>query len=83
MSNTINLEDALDEIHAAVLSVLPPDLLDLSDVDAARARLAGLFDAMPVPELPDTVTISEAQAPGIDGEPDVRVKVYRSRVARG
>lgn len=76
MTDVINLEEALDEGHAAVLSVLPPDLLDLSDIDAGRARIAALFDAMPAPALPDSVTVSEVQVPGVDSDPDVRVKMY-------
>jgi len=77
MSNVINLEEALDEAHAAALSMMPADLLDLSDIDAGRARIASLFEAMPVPEPLANVTISEVQAPGIDDEPTVRVKLYR------
>ena len=77
MSNTINLDEALDEMHGAVLSVLPPDLLDLTDIDVARARIAGLFEAMPVPDMPSNVTVSEVHVPGYGGDPEVRVKLYR------
>jgi len=73
----INLEEALDEMHAAVLGVLPPTLLDLSDLAACRAQIDAVLGATPVPPMPDGVEISEVQVPGHDGDPDVRVKMYR------
>lgn len=76
MTNVINLEDALDEMHAAVLAMLPPTLLDLSDLAACRAQLDMVLGATPVPPMPDNVTISEVHVPGFDGDPDVRVKLY-------
>lgn len=76
MTNTIDLDNALDEEHAAVLTMLPPDLLDLTDINVARTRIAGLFSAMPTPEMPDGVTVSELHVPGFDGAPEVRVKFY-------
>ncbi|MGB3736833.1 MAG: alpha/beta hydrolase [Ilumatobacter sp.] len=76
MTDAIDLEAVLDEHHGAVVSMMPPDLFDLSDIDVGRARLDGLLAAMPAPEMPDGVTITEAFAPSLDGAPDVRVKVY-------
>lgn len=76
MTEAINLESVLDDQHAAVLSMLPPTLMDMSDIPAARAQLNGLLAAMPSPELPPEVTITERFAPSLDGAPDVRVKVY-------
>lgn len=76
MTAAIDLDSALDEQHAAVLSMLPPDLMDMSDIPAARARLGGLLAMMPAPELPADVTITEVMAPSVDGAPDVRLKVY-------
>lgn len=76
MTDAIDLDSALDEMGAMVLSFLPPDLMDLSDIDAARARLEGLLGAMPAPPMPDDVEVSEVFAPSLDGGPDVRVKVY-------
>jgi acetyl esterase/lipase len=76
MTTPINLDDALDEMHGAVLGALPPDLLDLSDIDTARSRLEAVLGMMPAPELPGGVTISEQQVPGFDDDPTVRVKVY-------
>ncbi|MFK7920185.1 MAG: alpha/beta hydrolase [Ilumatobacter sp.] len=76
MTEAIDLEAVLDEQHAAVLSMLPPTLMDMSDIPAARAQLNGLLAAMPSPELPPEVTVTEAFVPSLDGAPDVRVKVY-------
>ncbi len=76
MSQPIDLEAVLDEDCAAVVAMMPPDLFDLSDIDAGRARIEGLLGAMPAPEMPEGVTITEAFAPSLDGAPDVRVKVY-------
>ena len=56
--------------------MLPPDLMDMSDIPAARARLGGLLAMMPAPELPADVTITEVMAPSVDGAPDVRLKLY-------
>lgn len=77
MGNAIDLEAALDEIHGAVLAMLPADLLDLSDIDQARARLDAALAMMPAPPLPDDVEISEQMVPGHDGDPEVRIKLYR------
>jgi len=75
-SAAIDLETALDAMHAAVLAMLPPTLLDLADLKACRAQLDMVLGARPVPPMPDNVTISEVQVPGFDGDPDVRVKLY-------
>lgn len=73
----IDLEAALDEGHREVLSMLPADLLDLTDIPASRVRIDGLFASMPEPELPSTIDISEQMVPGVGDDPDVRVKIYR------
>ncbi len=72
-----NFETELDEIHRAVLSVLPEKLLDLTDITATRAGLEELFSQMPSPELPDHISIEDVQVPGLDGDPDVLVRVYK------
>lgn len=76
MTEAINLEEALDEMHAAILSLLPPTLLDLSDLAACRTQIDAVLGAAPVPPMPENVTISEVQVPGFEGDPDVRVKMY-------
>ncbi len=77
MTDVINLEEALDEMHAAVLAVLPPTLLDLTDLEGCRAQLQAVLEATPVPPLPENVEISEIMVPGFEGDPDVRIKLYR------
>ncbi len=76
MTEAIDLDAVLDEQHAAVLSMLPPNLMDMSDIPAARAQLDGLLAHMPAPPLPENVKVTEAFAPSLDGDPDVRVKIY-------
>jgi acetyl esterase/lipase len=67
-----------DETLSAVISALQPGLCDLSDIHASRATMDGLFAAMPAPEMPADVEVSEVMVPGhLPGDPDVRVKVYR------
>lgn len=77
MTATINLEEALDEMHAAVLGALPPGFLDLSDIGACRALLDVVLGSMELPPMPADVTVSEVHVPGFDDDPDVRVKLYR------
>ena len=74
-----DFETELDEIHRAVLSVLPEKLLDLTDISAARAGIEELFSQMPSPELPEDISIEEIQVPGSNGDPDVLVKVYKPK----
>jgi hypothetical protein len=62
MTRAINLDEALDPTHAAVLAMLPADLMDLSDITAGRARLDGLLKAMPRPPMPADVTVTEVHA---------------------
>jgi acetyl esterase/lipase len=77
MTTTIDLEAALDELHSAVLQMLPADLLDLSDIPTARMRIEALMGMMPAPPMPKNVEVSEVHVPGIGADPDVRVKLYR------
>ncbi len=76
MATAVDLDRVLDEQHCDVLTLLPPDLVDLSDIPAARERVDALLQAMPTPQMPDDVTVTEASAPSLDGGPDVRLKVY-------
>jgi len=77
MSQAIDLEAAVDEMHAAVLGALPADFLDLTDINVARERVYGFMGMMPAPELPESVDVSEQMVPGYQDDPDVRVKIYR------
>jgi len=49
MAEAIDLEEAFDEVPGAVLQVMPPDLMDLSDIGAAQARPGGRLAAMSKP----------------------------------
>lgn len=74
----INLEEHLDADHLAVLGMLPADLLDLSDLDAARDRWAGFMAQAPVPEIDDSIEITDHHTPAGDGH-QVLVRVYRRK----
>ncbi len=73
----IDLTTRLDEHHLAVLNALPPDLLDLSDIDRTRAGLDGLMAQLPAPEMPSDVAVEDVMVPGLDDDPDVMVRLYR------
>lgn len=73
----IDLMTRLDEHHGGVLSVLPPDLLDLSDIDRTRTGLDAMMAQMPAPEMPADVGVEDVMVPGLDGDPDVMVRLYR------
>ncbi len=74
---SINLADRLDDTHRAVLEMLPADLLDLTDINRTRAGFEALMGALPSPELPDDVTIEDVSVPGLDGDPEVMVRLYK------
>ena len=78
---SINLEDHLDADHLAVLELLPGDLLDFSDVTAARARINEFMAHMPAPEMPDSVEVTDHHAEAADGH-EVLVRVYRPKERR-
>ncbi len=71
-----DITEQLDEMHAAVVGMLPESLMDLRDLAAARAGLDGLLAAMPAPELPSGVTITDHHVPGVGDDPDVLVRTY-------
>jgi len=61
MAEPIDLEEAPDGGPEAVLQVLPPDLMDLSDIGAARVRPGGRLAAMSKPPqlLPEPVAAKD------------------------
>ncbi len=77
----IRLEDHLDADHLAVLEAIPADLLDLSDVAAARARWAGHMAQAPAPEIDDSIEITDHHTLTGDGH-RLLVRVYRRRQRR-
>ena len=74
---TVDLDARLDDQHRAVLDALPPGLLDLDDIERTRAGVAKMMDAMPAPELPSDVAIEDVHVPGFEGDPEVKVRLYR------
>ena len=78
---SINLEDHLDADHLAVLEMLPGDLLDLSDLPAARTRFDEFMDQASAPDIPDSVEIADHCTEAVDGH-QVLVRVYRRRQRR-
>lgn len=75
-ATALDLDALLDEEHRAVLDAMPMRM-DLADVEAARAGMAERRAALPVPPLPEGVTIEDRLAPGPEGAPDVMVRLYR------
>ena len=75
-ATALDLDALLDEEHRAALDAMPMRM-DLADVEAARAGMAERRAALPVPPLPEGVTIEDRYAPGPDGAPDVMVRLYR------
>ncbi|MEM9562259.1 MAG: alpha/beta hydrolase [Actinomycetota bacterium] len=73
----IDLAARLDDTHRAVLEMIPPDLLDLSDIDRARVGIEGLLAALPSPEPPAGLATEDVMVPGLDGDPEVLVRLYR------
>ncbi|WP_248960133.1 alpha/beta hydrolase [Sphaerisporangium perillae] len=81
------LHPNLDPELAAGLerAFIPPiDFARLSpqDLPELRRRMAAGFAAMPPPAGP-AVEIEDRQVPGPDGEPDIRLRIYRPPAARG
>ncbi len=76
MSSHIELAEHVDQAHGALLEAMPADLLDLSDIPAARDRLRALFQALPQ-QVPAGIDMTEQFVPGFGDDPDVRVKIYR------
>lgn len=65
---------AIDPQLADSLSMLPTP--DPSDLAATRARAREVFARMPAPDLTGVRT-EDRTVPGPDGEPDIRVRIYR------
>ncbi len=74
----MDITTRMDDEHRAVLEMLPPGLLDLSDLTAARATLDALM--VPVP-LPESVLVEDHHVEGFDGH-QVMVRIYRPAEAR-
>ncbi|MGI3781766.1 MAG: alpha/beta hydrolase [Janthinobacterium lividum] len=75
MRENMAIFDRLDPELAVVVAQVP--VVDLSDVPAARAALAELYALINTAEPNPRVSHSDHQAPGRDGNPDVKVRVFR------
>lgn len=73
----VDLASRLDDDHLAVLNMLPPDILNLDDIPTTRENVAQLMASIPTPPMPATVTVQDVEVPGLDGDPDVLVRLYR------
>jgi hypothetical protein len=75
----MNFIDQLDPELRAVVDKLPTDRpLDLSKIPAARVKMKKMVTALlaSLPEI-EGVTGEDRFVPGRQGDPDVRVRVYR------
>lgn len=77
----MDINARLDDTHREILGFLPTDLLDLSDLDAARTRIAALFGAAPA-EIPSTVTVDDHHIDADDGH-QILVRTYRPGTPNG
>jgi acetyl esterase/lipase len=77
MSTVIDVASRVDAAHLAVLDAMPTDLLDLTDIPAARATMAELRAQMLQEPIPEGVAIEDVAVPGPAGAPDVMVRLYR------
>ena len=70
---------AYDPELSAALAFFP--VLDLNDLNVSRAGASQLVASMPPPDTTG-VQVEERHVPGADGDPDVRLRIYRpDRVA--
>ena len=73
----IDIASRLDDEHRPVFEGIPRPQRDWSDIPGTRARMAEMRAAMPQPVLPARVAIEDREVPGPEGDPDVRVRLYR------
>lgn len=71
----MNLADRLDAEHLAVYARLAD--VDLSDIPARRAAYREMRARMDLPPIPDGVIVEDHHVPATDGDPAVRVRLYR------
>ena len=73
---TVDLLNRMDPQVAVFFASKPG--LDLTDLEGARATMLTMLDDRRPPPNP-AVESTDYHAPGLPGEPDVRVRVYRPR----
>ena len=73
----MSLASRLEGDHLSVYRAMPDDLMELRDVPATRRKVAELRAGMHRPPLPEGLEIDDRRALGRDGDPDVRIRLYR------
>jgi acetyl esterase/lipase len=76
----MDIEARMDDTHRALLGMLPPDLMDFTDLDTAVDQLMTMLQAAPV-ELPESVELVDHHVQAADGH-QIMVRLYRPRDAR-
>ncbi len=73
----MDIEARTDDTHRDILQMLPANLMDFTDLDAAVAQLMALLGAAPV-ELPDSIELVDHTVSSADGQ-SIVVRLYRPR----
>lgn len=76
----MNLDDRTDATHREILGMLPPDLMDLSDLEVGVERVMSMLGAAPA-ELPDTISVTDHMVAANDGH-ELLIRIYRPTSGR-
>lgn len=76
----MDIEARTDDTHRQILGFLPPDLLDLTNLDQAIEQLMSLLGGAEV-ELPPSVVVDDHRVATSDGH-ELLVRIYRPSTAR-
>jgi acetyl esterase/lipase len=71
----MDLDFRTDDTHRFVLSLIPPDLFDFSDLQSGIDRVRSMLAAASY-EIPDSVTVEDRRVTAADGH-EVVVRLYR------
>jgi acetyl esterase/lipase len=77
----VDLAARTDDAHREILSLLPDDLFDLTDLERAVESLSALLVAAPA-ELPEEVVTDDHLVAAADGH-QIMVRIYRPRARVG
>lgn len=67
-----DLDNEVDTTHKEVLDMFPRDFLTLDDIPALRIPFEG--EAV---NFPENLVVEDILVPGLNGDPDLRVRLYR------
>jgi acetyl esterase/lipase len=73
--------DKIDPEYLPIINSLP--VIDIADLEAARAALKVVFAAVGTPEPDPAVTREDREAPGLPGEPAAHIRLFKPRDATG